>query len=115
MPGIPSQIDRINSAKADIAAAIEEQGVTVPSGTMLDGMATLIRKIAPVIDDRVIYTMLDIDIETGALLWSHFDPYTEGSVLSLSDDGGLIQTAAGNFNIAVMSLDAETGIVSASV
>ena len=115
MPGIPSQIDRINSSKADIAAAIEEQGVTVPSGTMLDGMAALIRKIAPVIDDRVIYTMLDIDIETGALLWNHFDPYTEGSVLSLSDDGDLIQTASGNFNIAVMSLDAETGIVSASV
>lgn len=113
-PSIVGNLDA-SSFASSIVAAIEEQGVTVPSGTMIDGMATLIRKIASVIDDRVIYTMLDIDIETGALLWSHFDPYTEGSVLSLSDDGGLIQTAAGNFNIAVMSLDAETGIVSASV
>lgn len=115
MPGIPSQIDRINSAKADIAAAIEEQGVTVPSGTMLDGMATLIRENRP--GHRRPRDIYDAGYRyrNGALLWSHFDPYTEGSVLSLSDDGGLIQTAAGNFNIAVMSLDAETGIVSASV
>lgn len=112
---VPSQIDRLTKAKADIAAAIESQGVAVPSGTLLDGMAALIAQIAPTIDDRVIYTTLDIDINTGALVWYRFEPYTEGSVLSMNENGELVQTAAGTFNVATMALDAETGTVSASI
>lgn len=42
---IQSEINRISGAKSDIADAIEDQGVTVPSGTKLDGMANLIGQI----------------------------------------------------------------------
>lgn len=42
---IATQISRLQSAKADIKTAIENKGVTVPSGTLLDGYAELIDDI----------------------------------------------------------------------
>lgn len=42
---IQSEITRLETAKSAIAAAIAEKGVTVPDGTMLDGMAELIESI----------------------------------------------------------------------
>lgn len=42
---IQSEIDRIVGAKTAIATAIEGKGVTVPEGTKLDGMASLIESI----------------------------------------------------------------------
>ena len=42
---IQSEIDRITNAKAAIKTAIEGKGVTVPDGTLLDGMASLIESI----------------------------------------------------------------------
>lgn len=42
---IQSEITRIASAKSDIADAIEEKGVEVPSGSMIDDMAELILQI----------------------------------------------------------------------
>lgn len=42
---ISSEITRLENAKAAIAAAIAEKGVTVPDGTLLDGMAALIEGI----------------------------------------------------------------------
>lgn len=43
--GIRAQIDRLSAAKAEIAEAIAAKGVTVPDGTLLDGMAELIAGI----------------------------------------------------------------------
>lgn len=43
---IGQEIDRIETAKADIKAAIEGKGVTVPSTTKIDGMAALIESIS---------------------------------------------------------------------
>ena len=40
-----SEITRITNAKAAVKAAIEGKGVTVPDGTLLDGMASLIDSI----------------------------------------------------------------------
>ena len=40
-----NEITRLGNAKAAIAAAIAEKGVTVPSDTKLDGMAALIGQI----------------------------------------------------------------------
>ena len=40
---ISSELGRIGGAKTDIADAIEDMGVTVPSGTRIDGLATLIQ------------------------------------------------------------------------
>ena len=42
---VQSEITRIESAKTAIATAIEGKGVTVPEGTLLDGMAALIESI----------------------------------------------------------------------
>ena len=42
---IQTEITRIESAKTAIATAIEGKGVTVPDGTLLDGMAVLIDSI----------------------------------------------------------------------
>ena len=42
---IQTELTRITNAKAAIKAAIEGKGVTVPNGTLLDGMAALIESI----------------------------------------------------------------------
>lgn len=42
---VQTQIDRLASAKAAIKTAIEGKGVTVPDGTLLDGMASMIESI----------------------------------------------------------------------
>lgn len=42
---IQTELARLTNAKAAIQAAIEGKGVTVPSGTLLDGMAALIESI----------------------------------------------------------------------
>ena len=42
---IQTELTRITNAKAAIKAAIEGKGVTVPDGTMLGGMASLIESI----------------------------------------------------------------------
>lgn len=42
---IQTELTRITNAKAAIKAAIEGKGVTVPSGTLIDGMAALIESI----------------------------------------------------------------------
>ena len=45
---IQTELTRITNAKAAIKAAIEGKGVTVPDGTLLDGMASLIESIEAV-------------------------------------------------------------------
>lgn len=42
---IQTELTRIINAKAAIKAAVEGKGVTVPNGTLLDGMASLIESI----------------------------------------------------------------------
>lgn len=42
---IQTDLARIKNAKSSIKAAIEGKGVTVPDGTLLDGMASLIESI----------------------------------------------------------------------
>lgn len=42
---IQTELTRLTNAKAAIKAAIEGKGVTVPDGTMLDGMAAMIESI----------------------------------------------------------------------
>ena len=42
---IQTELTRITNAKAAIKTAIEGKGVTVPNGTLLDGMAALIESI----------------------------------------------------------------------
>lgn len=42
---VPTQIDRIKAAKTSIKASIEGKGITVPSGTKIDGMSGYIDAI----------------------------------------------------------------------
>ena len=42
---IQTELTRITNAKAAIKTAIEGKGITVPAGTLLDGMASLIESI----------------------------------------------------------------------
>ena len=42
---VQTEITRLNTAKNNIATAITSKGVTVPSGTKMDGMAELINEI----------------------------------------------------------------------
>lgn len=42
---IQTELTRITNAKAAIKTAIEGKGITVPDGTLLDGMASLIESI----------------------------------------------------------------------
>ena len=43
---IQEKITRLENAKADIASAIAEKGVSVPNGTKIDAMASLVRSIS---------------------------------------------------------------------
>lgn len=61
---ISSEITRISNAKSAIAQSIAGKGVTVPSGTKIDGMAPLINSIQTV-DGLVARTT--VNLTTGAL------------------------------------------------
>ena len=53
---IQTELTRITNAKAAIKAAIEGKGVTVPDGTLLDGMASLIESIEAGGGGGIVYT-----------------------------------------------------------
>ena len=59
---IQSELTRLTNAKAAIQTAIEGKGVTVPSGTLLDGMAALIMSIPT--------SSGDIKIEQGSVTFA---------------------------------------------
>ena len=53
---IQTELTRITNAKAAIKTAIEGKGVTVPNGTLLDGMAALIESIEAGGGGGIVYT-----------------------------------------------------------
>lgn len=58
---IQTQITRIENAKSDIMAAIEEQGVSVPEGASLDDASELIMQINS--SEDIDYTQIEFDTE----------------------------------------------------
>lgn len=46
---VQTQVNRLESAKTAISNAIKDKGVTVPSGTKMDGLAALVEKIPVVV------------------------------------------------------------------
>lgn len=67
---IASQVQRLENAKADLASAIEEKGVSVPETETLDGYGDLVRQIQQ--PDWNIYVGDDIPpstIEESMVLW----------------------------------------------
>lgn len=67
---IQTELTRITNAKAAIKAAIDGKGVTVPDGTLLDGMAALIEAI-------------EAGGGAGELFHAEITPATSGEVLTL--------------------------------
>ena len=53
---IQTELTRITNAKAAIKTAVEGKGVTVPDGTLLDGMAALIESIQAGGGGGIVYT-----------------------------------------------------------
>ena len=62
---IQTELTRITNAKAAIKAAIEGKGVTVPDGTLLDGMAALIESIEAGGGEK---TLFGAYFETGSII-----------------------------------------------
>lgn len=60
---IQTELTRLTNAKAAIQTAIEGKGVTVPSGTLLDGMAALIEGIKT---EKVITGTFTVESDTGS-------------------------------------------------
>ena len=77
---IQTELTRLTNAKAAIQTAIEGKGVTVPSGTLLDGMAALIESIeAGGADispwtDMVIFSITPSEDLTGKIDFTSFIP-----------------------------------------
>lgn len=65
--------------------------------------------------DSIIFSTLEVDMTTGALMWTVPDRYTNSSTLSLNSGGQLIQTVDGSYIAAEMELDTATMIVSATM
>lgn len=65
--------------------------------------------------DNIIFTTLEVDYITGALIWNVPNNYGNGSTMSMNSAGELIQTTQGSFTEATMELDNETKIVTAIV
>ena len=60
---IQTELTRLTNAKAAIQTAIEGKGVTVPSGTLLDGMAALIEEIKT---EKVITGTFTVESDIGS-------------------------------------------------
>lgn len=86
---VQSEITRLENAKAAIKAAIEGKGVTVPDGTLLDGMASLIESISAGLSniEVVSFTPTEtgnhlVDLETNAepfVIFCVRDSFVSGS------------------------------------
>lgn len=90
---IQSEITRLETAKSAIAAAIAEKGVTVPDGTMLDGMAALIEAIQAG--------------ETSKLVSGTITPSKDSSTISIQHNMGkspkIIYIQTGNYTDGYIS------------
>lgn len=70
---VQTEINRISSAKSAISTAITNKGVTVPSGTKIDGMATLIGQISTGTDTS------DATLTSGGQMLSGVTAYSKGT------------------------------------
>lgn len=102
---IDTELARLANAKAAIKAAIEGKGVTVPSGTLLDGMASLIEGIEAGGNERVSVGTTTLNTASASIrlmsrfepdIWVLIGPVTGGGsnlvglALSIKDDDGNI-------------------------
>ena len=85
---IQTELARITNAKAAIKTAIEGKGVTVPDGTMLDGMAALIESIEAGGGDADFSSLVDAT----ACVSGTITPSSDTSNLFIYDDFSKVYT-----------------------
>lgn len=100
---IQSEITRIASAKSDIADAIEEKGVEVPSGSMIDDMAELILQIR---SSGVTITETP-DIAGGTIVTIDTENATTVTPLSVTESG--TYTAPSGYAYSPVVVDVQGG------
>ena len=66
---VSSELSRLQAAKADLAAALAEKGVSVPEGSTLDAFGNLVRQVKT--SSTVLSAIFSADQWTGSA-----DPYT---------------------------------------
>ena len=96
------QIDRIIACRDNIADAISDAGVTVPSGTMIDGLALLVGKIRLVFESVAANFVSD----------STYEDYPYRAVIALSgvtdEYVPYVEFSDSDANSGIFSLDAES-------
>lgn len=85
---IQTELTRITNAKAAIKTAIEGKGVTVPSGTLIDGMAALIESIEAGGGDADFSSLVDAT----ACVSGTITPSSDTSNLFIYDDFSKVYT-----------------------
>ena len=85
---VQTEISRLESAKAAIKTAIEGKGVTVPDGTLLDGMAALIEAIEAGGGDADFSSLVDAT----ACVSGTITPSSDTSHLYIDDDFSKVYT-----------------------
>lgn len=85
---IQSELTRLTNAKAAIKTAIEGKGVTVPDGTLLDGMAALIESIEAGGGDADFSSLVDAT----ACVSGTITPSSDTSNLYIYDDFSKVYT-----------------------
>jgi hypothetical protein len=99
---IATDITRLQGAKNDIGTAIAAKGVTVPSGTKLDGMATLIGQISELPSEiaEMIYGTFTPASDVSSYTATHdFGVIPKGAVLWTEDFGGESEVATGAIHV----------------
>ena len=98
---IQTELTRITNAKAAIKTAIEGKGVTVPDGTMLDGMASLIESIEAGGGESVEISKGKI-VPNENILCTKASPYSILHGLSGTPDLFFLFAAGDSYNIQLM-------------
>lgn len=83
---ISSEISRLSGNVSDALDAISDKGVTVPSGSNSDDLATLISAI-PIGTDVSNTTATASDVLSGKYFYTAAGVRTQGSITSRSDSG----------------------------
>ena len=81
---VQSEITRLETAKTNIATAITNKGVTVPDGTLLDGMAALIESIDAGGGDFSVFPQKIDTVLSGSVT-----PASDAEYLAIIDFGNL--------------------------